>query len=46
MKKKAVSEVFTNTRELVNFINKEEISREDIVSILPMNGQLFLVYYK
>ena len=47
MKEKiAYSESFNNTREVVKFLNANEIPREDIVDILPLKEQLILIYYK
>ena len=48
MEKKACSMNFNNTRDLVNFLNKNNIEKEDIVAVLDMmatTGQLFLIYY-
>lgn len=33
-------------REIVKIVNKEEIKKEDIVSLLKENSQFVLVYYK
>lgn len=33
-------------RDIINQANKLEIPREDIVSILPLTGQIYLFYYK
>ena len=44
--KTAQCEPLNNTRELVKFLNQEEISMEDIVDIIPTGGQFMLVYYK
>lgn len=41
----AHSEVFANTRELVNFINGKGLRNSDIVAVLPIGGQLFLIYF-
>lgn len=41
----AHSEPFATTREIVDFINDRHISKADIVEILQINGQLFLIYY-
>ena len=47
MDKKAQGEAFSNTRELVIFLNENKISKEDILSVLmPTPGQVFLIYYK
>ena len=42
---KAKSEVFSNTRELTKFINDSRLRKEDIISILPIGGQIFMIYY-
>ena len=42
---KAYSEPFPTTRALVDFINERRIQRTDIVTILNVGGQLFLIYY-
>lgn len=44
--KKAKSEVFSNTTELVNFINMHNLSLEDIISVLTINDELFMIYYE
>jgi len=46
MEKKAYSEAFRTTRDIVKFLNANEIPREDIVSILDIKGELLLVYYQ
>jgi hypothetical protein len=47
MNKRAQGEAFSNTRELVTFLNENEIKREDIVAVLmPIANQVFLIYYK
>lgn len=33
-------------REIVRTVNKEEIQKDNIVSLLRENGQFILVYYK
>lgn len=33
-------------RDIINLANELEIPREDIVSILPFAGQIYLFYYK
>lgn len=33
-------------RDIINQVNELEIPREDIVSILPLVGQIYLFYYK
>jgi len=38
-------EPFDTIRNLVKFLNKKNIPKEDIVEILNINGQLLLVYY-
>lgn len=47
MNKRAQGEAFDNTRELVIFLNENEISREDVIAVLmPTPNQVFLIYYK
>ena len=41
----AHSEPFGTTWELVDFINNQHITKQDIVSIIPIGGQLFLIYF-
>ena len=41
----AHSEPFATTWELVSFINDRHIPKQDIVAVLPIGGQLFLIYY-
>lgn len=41
----AHSEVFSTTREMVDFINACNIPKGDIVAVLPIGGQLFLIYF-
>lgn len=41
----AHSEVFNTTREVVDFINARNIPKGDIVTILYIGCQLFLIYY-
>lgn len=41
----ALAEVFNNVRELITYINDKNISKGDIVSILHINGQIFLIYF-
>ena len=38
--------VVTNIVEVVNYVNEENIKKEDIISLLKDNGQWMLVYYK
>lgn len=45
-KKHAESEAFNNTRDLVKYLNANDIPREDIVDILDIKGQLLLIFYK
>lgn len=45
-KKYAECEPVGTTRELVKFLNNNNIPKEDIVSILDIKGQLLLIYYK
>lgn len=39
-------EPFNNTRELIKFLNNNNISKEDIVEILNIKEQLLLIYYR
>ena len=41
----AHSEPFATTRELVDFINDRHIPRQDIVDVLTIGGQIFLIYF-
>lgn len=41
----AHGEPFANVRELVNFLNDRNIQKNDILSILHIGGQIFLIYY-
>lgn len=43
---RAHSEPFDTSRALVDFINNRGILRGNIVTILQMNNQLFLIYYQ
>ena len=46
MSKRAEGVGFDNTRELIRFLNDNEISKEDIVAVLmPVANQVFLIYY-
>ena len=38
-------EPFSTARDLVDFINKYSIKREDILTVLNINSQIFLLYY-
>ena len=38
-------EPFSTARDLVDFINKQGIKKGDILSILTINSQIFLLYY-
>lgn len=42
----AQSEPFRTTRELITFINDNGIQKEDIVQIITLKDQMFLIYYK
>ena len=42
---KIYSAPFPTTRALVDFINERSIQKTDIVTILNVGGQLFLIYY-
>lgn len=46
MQKFIYSEPFKTTRDLVKFVNNNEIPREDIVTILLLRGEIMLIYYK
>jgi len=46
MEKFIHSEPFKNTRELVKFVNNNEIPREDIVTIILLKGEIMLIYYR
>ena len=41
----AHGESFANVRELVTFLNDQNIQKSDVLKILEVNGQLFLIYY-
>lgn len=41
----AHSEVFDTTLELVDFINSHNIPKSDIVTVLYIGYQLFLIYF-
>ena len=41
----AHGETFANVRELVTFLNDRNIQRNDVLKILEVNGQIFLIYY-
>ena len=36
----------TTLRGIVNDANKEEVKREDVVTLLKENGQFVLIYFK
>ena len=38
--------VVVNITEVVEYVNEENIKKEDIISLLKDNGQWMLVYYK
>lgn len=48
MKNDKYMSVLTDTtiRGIVNTVNKENIKKEDIVSLLKENGQFMMIYYK
>lgn len=46
MEKQACCEAFNTTRDIIKYLNGNEIQREDIVTILDIKGQLLLIYYK
>lgn len=37
---------FGTVRDCVNFLNKENIKREDIFGIIPNEGLIFALYYE
>lgn len=43
-KKRADCEPLNNVRDLIKFLNNNNIKKEDIVTVLD-KGQLFLIYY-
>lgn len=48
MKEKAnkyLGEVFENTRQLVSFLNNNNIKKDDILSIYPKDDYIILIYY-
>lgn len=40
-----VARPFTTMRELVNYVNDNNIKREDVVNVLPTPPPYWLVYY-
>ena len=46
MEKTAFGNNFESNRTLVDFLNKEEIKKEDIVAIYEHRGAVHLIYYK
>lgn len=42
---KAKSEVFPTTRKVAEFITDSGLKKEDIIAVLPIGGQIFLIYY-
>lgn len=46
MEKQAKCEPLTNARELVKFINSENLSKDDILTVLDSKGQLLLIYFE
>lgn len=36
--------VFSSTNEIVNFLNEYEIKKEDIISIIPVHSDGFMIY--
>ena len=38
--------IANNMRKIISMAQELEIKREDIVSILAMEGQIYLVFYK
>lgn len=43
---KASVAVCKNIREIVDFINSNDIHKEDIVNLIDKEGMLFLIYFK
>lgn len=43
--KKYLGEVFENTRQLVSFLNNNNIKKDDILSIYPKDDYIILIYY-
>lgn len=41
----AHGEVFNNVRDLVKFINENNLRVTDIVTVLPIGSQVFLIYF-
>lgn len=41
----AYCEPFATARDLVKYINNSNLQKADILDILNINGQLFLIYY-
>lgn len=39
-------EVFPNTYELINFINAKSLTKNDILTVLYIGQQLFLIYFE
>ena len=37
---------FGTVRDCVNFLNKENIKKEEIIGIIPNEGLIFALYYK
>ena len=47
MKKTMLSRIFATTRDLCDFVNKNNIKREDIMSLLvSREGSYVIFYYK
>ena len=44
-KKYADCEPLNSTRDLVKFLNNNNIQREDVLAVLDIKGQLLLIYY-
>lgn len=42
---KAKVEICKNVREVVEFINENNIQRENILELIDREDQLFLIYY-
>ena len=42
----ACCEPFSTVRDLINFLNENDIPKDSIVDILEKSGLLLLIYYK
>lgn len=41
----AHGEVFANVRELVTFLNERNLQKSDVLKIMAIGNQIFLIYY-